>query len=576
MDTPSPSERTHSEPQASVEERLAQLERLLQHQQGEIADQRAHIAQLEAERGSPAEQVVDGASIMPTEEDSPAAGRHAGSKRSRRALLKLGGAAAASVAATAALVASEGGQTAHAADNDPLTIGQANLGTSQTSLAITGTSSVSPFFVVDASASTHISPNAIRGIADVAMGTGVVGESNGASGAGVGGAANGAGGIGVGGTATGANGIGVYATSTSGYGLTASSGFVDMYANGTGRLLQKPQSSTGAPISGTYSTGEQIRDSAGALWLCIAGGTPGTWQQAVATPSSSTVTLQLSALGPGHAAIEGDGTSNAVGVLGTSDHASGVAGTSGDGSGVSGTATAVGGYGVYGHNDAGSGVVGQSGNGIGVLGKSSNGVAVEGFSVNGYGAMLEGGLAPLILHPTGFAGAPATGTHQVGELYVDSGGILWYCTGNGTPGSWARVALVPNGAHGGTITYLSSPIRLLDARTSPGTAVVTRAPLGGNETYAFTVAGLGGSGIPASAQGLIANVTVLGPSGAGNLSLFPAPGPGPSVASMTFGTPGLFLANGVNVAIGTAGQIMIQNQSGGTTPLVLDAVAYVS
>jgi hypothetical protein len=38
----------------------------------------------------------------------------------------------------------------------------------------------------------------------------------------------------------------------------------------------------------------------------------------------------------------------------------------------------------------------------------------------------------------------------------------------------------------------------------------------------------------------------------------------------------LCLANGVNVAIGTGGQIMIQNQSSGTTPLVLDAVAYVS
>jgi hypothetical protein len=139
-----------------------------------------------------------------------------------------------------------------------------------------------------------------------------------------------------------------------------------------------------------------------------------------------------------------------------------------------------------------------------------------------------------------------------------------------------RVATVPNGALGGAITYLSTPVRLLDARTSPGTAVVTRGPLGGNEVYPFTVAGLGGSGIPSTAQGLVANVTVLGPSGAGNLSLFPAPGPGPSVASMTFGTAGLFLANGVNVAIGTSGQIEIQNQSSGTTPLVLDAVAFVS
>jgi hypothetical protein len=70
-------------------------------------------------------------------------------------------------------------------------------------------------------------------------------------------------------------------------------------------------------------------------------------------------------------------------------------------------------------------------------------------------------------------------------------------------------------------------------------------------------------------------VAVLGPTSAGNLSLYPGGSSGPSVASMTFGQPGLYLANGVNVAIGSSGQINIQNQSGGTTPLVLDAVAFV-
>jgi hypothetical protein len=139
-----------------------------------------------------------------------------------------------------------------------------------------------------------------------------------------------------------------------------------------------------------------------------------------------------------------------------------------------------------------------------------------------------------------------------------------------------RLTGVSSGATGGAITYLSTPVRLLDARSTPGAALVTRGPLAGNEVYTFTVAGLGGSGIPNGANGLIGNVTVLGPSGAGNLSLFPAGGAVPTVASMTFGQPGLFLANGVNVAIGSGGAINVQNQSNGTTPLVLDAVAYVS
>ena len=117
-------------------------------------------------------------------------------------------------------------------------------------------------------------------------------------------------------------------------------------------------------------------------------------------------------------------------------------------------------------------------------------------------------------------------------------------------------------------------MRLLDARTSASSGLVNRGALAGNEVFTFGVAGLGG--IPGNAQGLIGNVTILGPSGTGNLSLFPSGGAIPTVASMTFGTPALFLANGVNVAIGGEGQITIQNQSSGTTPLVLDAVAYVS
>jgi hypothetical protein len=242
----------------------------------------------------------------------------------------------------------------------------------------------------------------------------------------------------------------------------------------------------------------------------------------------------------------------------TSDHlhACGVKGTGPSGAnGVIGVANGSGAKGVWGQSDAGIGVLAQSG--------------------SGYDLWL-GGTGLQYQSPQGSTGAPTSGAHFPGESIRDGAGTLWLCVSPGTPGAWVRATTVANGAKGGAISYLSTPIRLLDARTSPGTALVTRGPLAGNETYAFTVAGLGGSGIPSNAQGLIANVTVLGPSGAGNLSLYPAGTSGPSVASMTFGTPGLFLANGVNVAIGSGGAINIQNQSSGTTPLVLDAVAFVS
>jgi hypothetical protein len=43
----------------------------------------------------------------------------------------------------------------------------------------------------------------------------------------------------------------------------------------------------------------------------------------------------------------------------------------------------------------------------------------------------------LVIAPSLQAGAPTTGAHEIGELSVDANGILWVCTGAGTPGTWA-------------------------------------------------------------------------------------------------------------------------------------------
>jgi hypothetical protein len=392
--------------------RLADLERLVGRQQAQISGQAVELAQLRR-TGTVAVPSAPGViqpDVLPppgAEEAPTPTGR-----RSRRALLKLGGAAAAAgVAATAALVAGEGGQTAHAADGDSLLIGSANLGTKTTRLAIAGSSFTSYCFFVDASGSSNPFVIAIEGYANVANGTGV-----------------------------------------SAYG---------------------------------------------------------------------------------------------------------------------------GGVGVSGGSTSGTGTYGASSTGTGV-----HGVGLD--STVGVGGFFEGVRAPLSLGQGGAPGAPSANQHYTGDIYADQHATLWVCIADGIPGTWVRLASVPNGTLGGTISYLSTPIRLLDARSGASSGLVNRGPLAGNEVLTFAVAGLAGSGIPSNAQGLIGNVTILGPSAAGNLSLFPAGGAAPTVASMTFGTAGLFLANGVNVAIGSGsggasgGAINIQNQSNGTTPLVLDAVAYVS
>ncbi len=191
------------------------------------------------------------------------------------------------------------------------------------------------------------------------------------------------------------------------------------------------------------------------------------------------------------------------------------------------------------------------------------------------GGSFTGGQAPLALGLAGAPGAPSTGTHVNGEVYLDNGANVWLCVTSGSPGGWARVGLVSPGRSGGAISYLVAPVRLLDARSGASSGLINRPALAGNEIYILSVAGLGGSGIPSSAQGLICNVTVLGPGGNGNLSLFPAGAPLPTTASLTF-LAGAFLANHVSSALGSGGSVAIQNQSGSTTPLVLDAVAYIS
>jgi hypothetical protein len=60
-------------------------------------------------------------------------------------------------------------------------------------------------------------------------------------------------------------------------------------------------------------------------------------------------------------------------------------------------------------------------------------------SPQGYGGHFTGGRAPLRLDPGPIAGAPTTGNHQKGELYVDNAGSLFFCKADGVPGPWVKL-----------------------------------------------------------------------------------------------------------------------------------------
>lgn len=117
----------------------------------------------------------------------------------------------------------------------------------------------------------------------------------------------------------------------------------------------------------------------------------------------------------------------------------------------------------------------------------------------------------------------------------------------------------------GAFTPLT-PSRVLDTRAA--------SPLGGREVRPLPVAGAGG--VPATgATAVVVNVTVVAPTGAGYLTVWPGGTDRPVVSSLNF-TPGLTVANLVVVPLGADGTVSLFNGSGGTVHVLADVVGYVT
>ncbi|HEU5348339.1 MAG TPA: hypothetical protein VFU63_06975 [Ktedonobacterales bacterium] len=207
---------------------------------------------------------------------------------SRRTLLKWGGLAA------AAGLAAAGGATltspaAHASDGNSLVLGQVNLAEHATTLTYDGSESNPVVLQVSTTVDNGTAISASAGVGSNAGGIGVYGAAgDGSASYGIFGVA-GTDGNGVYGYASNPDGYGVLGTTDSGYGVVGISGTgVDLLAAGSGRIWQQFSSFTGAPKTGSYAAGEQIRDGNGDLYLCIAGGTPGTWKKVASLNTSYT------------------------------------------------------------------------------------------------------------------------------------------------------------------------------------------------------------------------------------------------------------------------------------------------
>ena len=160
------------------------------------------------------------------------------------------------------------------------------------------------------------------------------------------------------------------------------------------------------------------------------------------------------------------------GVVGASNTKAGVSGTSGSGNGVTASGGA---YGVV-----------ASGGNAGVYGAGTI-----------YGLAASGLSAQLWLVPNTNPGPPApSGTHNQGEVYMDSAGVQWLCTASSTsstPAVWGSVLL------GGHVNSPTGQTNLTAATGTVAALNVTNTSTGSGDGTGLYVLGGASSAFPSAA-----------------------------------------------------------------------------
>ena len=119
-------------------------------------------------------------------------------------------------------------------------------------------------------------------------------------------------------------------------------------------------------------------------------------------------------------------------------------------------------------------------------------------------------------------------------------------------------------------TYVPvTPFRITDTRPNSGQPNAGKT-LTGAATLNVQVTGLGT--VPAGASAAVLNVTAVGPTASGFLTVFPAGITMPTVSNLNF-TPGMTVANLVTVPLSSSGMVAIFNHAGSTN-VVVDVDGY--
>lgn len=118
------------------------------------------------------------------------------------------------------------------------------------------------------------------------------------------------------------------------------------------------------------------------------------------------------------------------------------------------------------------------------------------------------------------------------------------------------------------------PARLLDTRpgsTTVDTQFAGGGPIDAGDSLVLTVAGRGG--VPIAAGSVVLNVTVVAPTVAGFLTVYPHGAPRPDASNLNF-LPGQTVPNAVIAAVGDGGRIDLFD-SAGSTDVVVDVMGWM-
>ncbi len=197
------------------------------------------------------------------------------------------------------------------------------------------------------------------------------------------------------------------------------------------------------------------------------------------------------------------------------------------------------------------------------------GAGIGGISVGGYGGEFQGGPAQirLIQEATAPVGAPTTGDHKLGELFVDGAGNLYLNKADGL--NFTRLNDQP-----GSLRMLATPERAYDSRPGKGSSSSQKGKLTDNEVRVIDLTAE--TSFPAGAAGALLNITVTETEVAGGyLTVFSNDlTTTPKTSTVNWFGSNQNIANGATISTDAAGKIKIFCRK--STHVVVDVTGYVN